>query len=81
MTRLDPEIIEYYDSEVVKAISKKYRMSLMDALNQFVNSKTHQMLEDSDCGMTDFGAPALFEIWECEKITGKPQNSIYIRGE
>jgi hypothetical protein len=31
--------------------------------------------------MTSFGAGAVFEIWEAEKITGVPQNSIYIRGE
>lgn len=30
--------------------------------------------------MTDFGAEALFDIWECEKVTGDPRNSIYIRG-
>ena len=44
-------------------------------------SRTHEMLENADCGMTDFGAGAIFEIWECEKVTGDPRNSIYIRGE
>jgi hypothetical protein len=39
------------------------------------------MLEDEECGMTSFGAGAVFEIWEAEKITGVPQNSVYIRGE
>jgi len=53
----------------------------MDALRAFVCSKTHRMLENAELGMTDFGAGALFEIWECEKITGDPRNSIYIRGE
>lgn len=52
----------------------------MEALRAFVCSKTHEMLEDKEFGMTEFGAEALFEIWECEKITGNPRNSIYIRG-
>lgn len=81
MNRTEPEIIEYYDSEIVKMISNKYGMSQMDALKAFVYSKTHEMLENQDCGMTDFGAEAVFEIWECEKITGNPKNSVYIRGE
>ena len=81
MKRLEPEIIDYYDNEVVMMIAEKYGLSLMDALKLFVNSKTHEMLENEECGMTDFGAEAIFEIWECEKVTGSPQKSVYIRGE
>ena len=81
MKRLEPEIIDYYNMEVLKMISEKYGMTPMDALRAFVFSKTHEMLENAELGMTDFGAGALFEIWECEKITGDPRNSIYIRGE
>ncbi|MCD8095696.1 MAG: hypothetical protein LUE12_06155 [Ruminococcus sp.] len=81
MNRLEPEVIDYYNNEVVKMVAKKYALKPMDAFKLFVESKTHEMLEDSDCGMTDFGAGAIFEIWECEKITGDPRNSIYIREE
>lgn len=81
MKRLEPEIIDYYNNEVVMKISEKYGLSAMDAFKTFVSSKTHEMLENEECGMTDFGAEALFEIWECEKITGDPRNSVYIRGE
>ena len=81
MKRLEPEIVDYYDNEVVEMISDKYGLSQMDALKSFVCSKTHEMLENEDCGMTDFGAEAIFEIWECEKVTGDPKKSVYIRGE
>lgn len=81
MNRLEPEIIDYYNNEVVMMIVEKYGLSQMEALKMFVKSKTHEMLEDAECGMTDFGAKAIFEIWECEKITGKPNNSVYIREE
>ena len=53
----------------------------MDALRVFVASKTHEMLENEDCGLTAFGAGAVFEIWETEKVTVEPRNSVYIRGE
>ena len=81
MNRLEPEIVDYYDNEVVMMITEKYGLSEMDALKSFVSSKTHEMLENEDCGMTDFGAEAIFEIWECEKVTGDPKKSVYIRGE
>lgn len=81
MRRLEPEIIDYYNGEVVMMIAEKYGLDQMEALKQFVMSKTHEMLENEDFGMTDFGAGAIFEIWECEKITGEPKNSVYIRGE
>lgn len=81
MKWLEPEIIDYYDNEVVLLIAEKYGFSLMDAFKAFATSKTHEMLENEEYGMTDFGAEAIFDIWECEKVTGSPQNSVYIRGE
>lgn len=81
MKRQEPEIIDFYNVEIVMMIVEKYGLSQMDALKMFIDSKTHEMLENLECGMTEFGAKAIFEIWECEKITGDPKNSIYIRGE
>lgn len=81
MKRIEPEVIDFYNNEVVMMIMEKYGLSDMEAFKSFVNSKTHEMLENEDCGMTDFGAEAIFEIWECEKVTGDPRNSVYIRGE
>jgi hypothetical protein len=81
MKRLDPEIIDYYNYEVVLMIMEKYGLQQMEAFKMFVNSKTHEMLENADCGMTEFGAEAILDIWESEKVTGSPQNSIYVRGE
>lgn len=81
MKRLEPEIIDYYDNEVVLMIMDKYGMGEMNAFKSFVESKTHKMLENEFYSMTDFGAGAIFEMWECEKITGDPRNSVYIRSE
>ena len=81
MKKLAPEIVDHYDGEVVKMIAEKYGCPHMEALRQFVMSKTHELLEDEDTGMTAFGAGGIFDIWEAEKITGDPRNSIYICGE
>ncbi|MCI6886391.1 MAG: hypothetical protein MR868_03945 [Lachnospiraceae bacterium] len=79
--RLEPEVMDYYNGEVVQMIAEKYGYNQMDALRAFVSSKTHEMLENEDYGLTSFGAGGIFEIWESEKVTGDPKNSIYIRGE
>ena len=81
MRKLDPSIVAYYDQEVVRMIAEKYGYAPMEALRQFVFSKTHELLEDEETGMTTFGAGAVFEIWEAEKVTGDPGNSVYIREE
>ena len=81
MRRLDAEIIDFYNNEVVTMIIEKYGLEPMEAFCLFVDSKTHEMLENADYGMTEFGAEAIFEIWESEKVTGTPKNSVYIRGE
>lgn len=81
MKRLEPEIIDYYNEAVVNMIVDKYGYSFMDALREFICSQTHAMLEDEEHGLSAYGAGAIFEMWEAEKITGNPCNSIYIRGE
>ncbi len=81
MMRLDPSIVDYYDNEVTRLISDKYGYETMAALRLFVSSETHAMLEDAATGMMDFGAGAVFDLWEAERVTGNPRNSIYVRGD
>lgn len=81
MKRLEADILDYYNEEVVNMIAQKYGYGFMTALREFVSSKTHEMLENKEYGLTSYGAGAIFDIWESEKITGSPCNSVYIRGE
>ena len=81
MQKMMSEVLHYYDREVVKMIIDKYGLDPMEAINSFICSETHAMLEDRKYGMDEFGYPAVFNMWECEKVTGNPRNSIYIRGE
>ena len=78
MKKLAPEITDYYNGVVIKRISEKYGYAPMEAMRLFIFSKTHELLENAETGMTAFGAEAVFEIWEVEKITGDPRNSVYI---
>ena len=81
MMRQDPETMDYYDYEIVKRAVSEYGMNAMEALRRFTGSQTHALLMDADCGLTALGAPAVFDIWVAEQLTGDPRNSINIRGE
>jgi len=81
MNRMRAESLYYYDHAVTDLIMEKYGYSRMDALRAFSDSETHAMLEDLDYGFSMFGAPGIFDIWEAERVTGDPRNSVYIRGE
>ena len=79
MNRLSPEILDYYDEEVVSRIAGKHGYSEREALALFLESKTYRLLSNPDMGMTQFGPEAIFNIWESERITGDPLRSDYMR--
>lgn len=81
MKKLSPTSLQYYDHAVTDLMMAKYGFERMEALKRFVKSQTHALLEDPDCGLFSFGCHGIFDIWECEVITGDPRNSIYIRGD
>lgn len=74
-------VTDYMDRQVIERIIDKYGMEPMEAIRGFILSETHRLLEDADLGLADMPAEALFDMWEAEKVTGDPRNSIYIRGE
>ena len=72
---------DYYDRHVIQRIIEKYGMEPMEAARSFLKSKTHKMLEDAECGLWSYPKRAVFDMWEAEKVTGDPRNSVSIRGE
>ena len=73
--------LDCYNKNVIKMIIEKYGLVEMDAAREFLLSETHKMLEDADMAMWEFSARAIFDMWEVEKITGNPRNSVHLRGE
>ena len=74
-------VTDYYDRNVIARIVEKYGMDPMEAARAFLTSETHALLEDADCGLWSFPERAVFDMWESEKITGDPRNSVYVRGD
>ena len=55
MQKMMSEVLHYYDREVVKMMIDKYGLIPMEAINSFIKSQTHIMLEDTQYGMDEFG--------------------------
>ncbi len=81
MNRMKPSSLEYYDKNVIRRIIDKYGMEQMNAARAFLTSETHSMLEEADLAMWEFSERAIFDMWECEQVTGDPRNSVYLRSE
>ncbi|MBR1608453.1 MAG: hypothetical protein IJ678_02425 [Kiritimatiellae bacterium] len=79
MNALPPDVLDYYDAEVVRRIVEKHGFGEREALGLFLRSKTYRMLADPEMQMTQFGPGGIFDIWESERITGDPLRSDYLR--
>ena len=81
MTKIPIFSLDCYNKNVIKMIMEKYGLTEMEAAREFLMSETHRMLEDADMAMWEFSARAIFDMWEVQKITGNPRNSVYLRSE
>lgn len=70
-----------YTRNIVANIVQKYGMDEKTALCKYIDSKTNEMFNNTRLAMWEFTPEVIFELWECEQITGDPRNSVYIRGE
>ena len=74
-----PYFLDCYSKRIVLKSCNKYGLSEIEALRRFLSSETYRMLCDPACAMWEISADGVFDMWECEQITGDPRNSIYIR--
>ena len=81
MTKIPTFSLDCYNKNVIKMIIEKYGLTEMEAAREFLMSETHRMLEDADMAMWEFSARAIFDMWEVEKRTGNPRNSVHLRSE
>lgn len=80
MNKLNARKIDFYDRQVTELIIEKYGMIDREAIREFIESETYQMLIDVESEVYMMSPHIIFDMWECEKITGDPRNSQYIRG-
>ena len=73
------EINSYYDGEVVRMIHEKYGLPVRDAFASYLESETYCMFNDPSLVMEEFSPLGIFDMWESERVTGDPRNSLYLR--
>ena len=76
--KLKPFLLSSYDSELTERIMESTGLPFMDSLRAFIFSETYKMLADDELRMFDFAPVSIFDMWECERATGEPRNSIYL---
>ena len=81
MIKTDSRILDGFNQDIVPMIMTKYGFNEVDALREFVQSKTYQLLLDAEMQVWHFSAVAIFDMWENEHITGDFTNSLYVRGD
>lgn len=72
-------ILTFYNEKITQMMIDKYAIEPLEALRKFLFSKTYQMLADRELEMWEFSPFGIFDMWEAEQITGKPENSLYLR--
>ena len=81
MNRVSARTLDFFDRTVIGKIIEKYGLDEKEALRRFIKSKTYKILTTPELAF-DKGSPLIvFELWECEQITGDPANSLYVRAE
>ena len=77
----DARMMDFYDRHVSQLIMEKYGFDEKRAIRAFMESETYRMLSDPETEVYTFSPLAVFDMWDCEKVTGDPRRSQYIRGD
>ncbi|MDH2997090.1 hypothetical protein A1D22_05270 [Pasteurellaceae bacterium LFhippo2] len=80
MNKIPARTLDFFDRQVTRDIVEKYGFDELKAVKSFIQSETYQMLIDPELELYKVSPKIIFDLWENEKITGEPRNSIYIRG-
>lgn len=81
MNRISARTLDFFDRQVTQAIGEKYGLSEISAIKSFIQSETYQMLSDPELELYKLSPRIIFDLWENEKVTGNPRNSLYLRSD
>ena len=77
----DARMLDFYDRHVSRMISEKYGLDERSAIRAFLESETYRMLITPELEIYVLSPVIVFDMWENEKASGDPRQSVYIRGE
>jgi len=79
MKKTNVRYLDFFDRNVSKMICEKYAIPEMESIRLFLMSETYKMLLREETEIFMMSPFAVFDMWECEKISGNPRMSVYIR--
>ena len=77
----DARMLDFYDRHVSRMISEKYGLDERSAIRAFLESETYRMLITPELEIYALSPVIVFDMWENEKVSGDPRQSVYIREE
>ena len=70
--------MDFFDRHVCQEIHRRYGHDHLEALREFTRSETYQLLSNRELELWHFSPSAILDLWEAERATGDPRNSVYI---
>lgn len=81
MKRVPARTLDFFDRYIILAMVEKYGFNELDAIKIFISSETYRLLIDVELELYKVSPYIIFDMWENEKITGNPRNSLYLRAD
>ncbi|UNU72560.1 hypothetical protein LU293_05405 [Moraxella nasovis] len=81
MNKVPARTLDFFDRHVVQNIVQKYGLDELTAIKDFIGSQSYAMLQDPELELYRLSPLIIFDMWESEKITGDPRNSLYLRAD
>ena len=81
MSPVSSRVLSFIDEQVCGLIAGKYGLSEFAAIRAYLSSETYRMVYDPQTRLYLASPYIIFDLWECERVTGDPRSSLYIRGE
>jgi len=78
MQRVAARTLDFFDRHVINLMITRYGFEEFEAIRKFLESKTYQMLIDPETELYKMSPLIIFDLWEHERATGNPRNSLYI---
>jgi hypothetical protein len=78
MKHTDSAILASIDEWVIKMVVDEYGLSPQDAMDAFLTSETHALLEDYELRFWWYSPKVIFDIYKSERELGSPLESSYL---
>ncbi|MDR0284319.1 MAG: hypothetical protein LBI33_05430 [Propionibacteriaceae bacterium] len=80
MTVAPARVLDFLDQSVVSELMRRYGFAELEALRAYLGSETYRLVADDELKVWHFAPLAVVDLWETERATGDPRNSVYLGG-